>query len=87
MKRLHKKYILKIIIFILFTILIFITILSILFKKDKIEPSDKNFNLKNDGFCIFHNILNSEEINNLKSFCNNKDYKNVQDYLLNNDKL
>ena len=60
---------------------------SILFKKEKIEPYNKVYDLNNDGFCIFHNVLNKEEINKLKKKCYEKKYKIVQDYLLNNHKL
>jgi len=82
-----KKNILQIIIIILFVILIFIMIINILFKIEKIAPKNKTYNLKDDGFCIFHNVLNSKEIYKLKKKCHEKNYKSVQNYLLKNCKL
>lgn len=76
-----------IIIFVLIIILLLLFIGSFLFKKDIIEPSGKKYNLKKDGFCIFHNVFNNQEINELKQYCKEKKYSTVQNYLINNNKM
>jgi len=69
----------------LLLILIVLFISSILFKKDIIEPIGKKYDLKEDGFCIYKNVLNNEEIKNLKKHCNEGNYFIVQEYLLKNN--
>ena len=71
----------------LLLILILLFISSILFKKDIMAPSNKNYYLKEDGFCIHKNVLNNEEIKNLKKYCKEGNYSIVQEYLLKNNNL
>ena len=71
----------------LLLILILLFISSILFKKDIMVPSNKNYHLKEDGFCIYKNVLNNEEIKNLKKYCKEGNYSIVQEYLLKNNNL
>ena len=71
----------------LLLILIVLFISSILFKKDIIAPSNNKYDLKEDGFCIYKNVLNNEEIKNLKKYCKEGNYSIVQEYLLKNNNL
>jgi len=71
----------------LLLILIVLFISSILFKKDIMAPSNKKYDLKKDGFCIYKNVLNNEEIKNLKNNCKEGNYSIVQEYLLKNNNL
>lgn len=71
----------------LLLILIILFISSILFKKDIMAPSNKKYDLKEDGFCIYKNVLNNEEIKNLKNNCKEGNYSIVQEYLLKNKNL
>jgi len=82
-----SKYSKLFIVLSLILILIILFIASILFKKDIIAPSNKKYDLKKDGFCIYKNILNNEEIKNLKNHCNKGNYSIVQEYLLKNNNL
>lgn len=83
----NRKYIPQIVILLLLTILLFLFIGNLLLKREKIDPPEKKYRLKKDGFCIFKNVLNKNEIEVLKANCYNKDYKSVQEYLLKNPKI
>jgi hypothetical protein len=86
LKILLKNPLPTLLIFLLIMLLI-IFILNIIFKKDKIGSPNKIYNLKRDGFCIFSNVLNNNEINILKQHCFNNEYEPVQNYLLKNSRM
>jgi hypothetical protein len=86
LKIIRKNPLPTLLIFLLIVLLI-IFILNIIFKKDKIGSPNKIYNLKRDGFCIFSNVLNNNEINILKQHCFNNEYEPVQNYLLKNPRM
>ena len=51
------------------------------------ENVDRKYKLEHDGFRIFKNVLDNNEIELITNQCLNKDYKTVKMRLLNNDKL
>lgn len=71
----------------LLLLLIVLFISSILFKKDIIAPSNKKYDLKEDGFCIFKNILNTEEIEKIKIYCKEEKYSIVKEFLFKNKNI
>jgi hypothetical protein len=75
----------KIFIYLFLLFIIYIVIYCI-FNRDYINYK-KTYDLKQDGCCIFKNILSSQEIEGLKMKCKNDNYKEVKYDLLNNTKL
>jgi hypothetical protein len=67
-------------------VLLFCVNYFILYKDQTIKHGDK-YSLERDGFCLYKNILTNSEIENLKSMCENKQYKQMKDTLLNNQQL
>ena len=67
-------------------VLLFCVNYFILYKDQTIKHGDK-YNLERDGFCLYKNILTESEIENLKSMCQHKHYKQIKDTLLNNQQL
>ena len=82
-----KKYPTQVIALLLLIILIFLFIGNFLLKKDRTNSSEKIYKLRDDGFCIFRNVLSSSEIDILKKQCKNGNYKQVQNYLLNHHRI
>jgi hypothetical protein len=74
---------LKIIIIIILLLWLFY---KIFFSEDKIYLSTDS-NLERDGFYIYKNMLNNNNINTLKKYCTNGEYKKIKEYLLNNPAL
>lgn len=72
-------------------ILLFIAILSILlvsiFKPDRLMDTHHIYNLKKDGVVIQKNVLNPQEIGDLKEKCEKGDYEYVKRSLLHNAAL
>ena len=54
---------------------------------DKVADSKMEYKLHKDGFVIIKNVLNKEEIHNIKQQCNENNYQNTKKYLINHDKL
>jgi hypothetical protein len=76
--------------FLLLLILIIIAIYIIyvlFFENDIIDNSGKTYNLNNDGFVILKNILNNDEINNYKLLIETKNYEELKNKIINNDKF
>jgi hypothetical protein len=73
-------------IIILFIIIIVYIILYCLLKKDYIID-DKEYDLKKDGCCVIKNILDKDEIEHLKIYCENNQYKEIKEFLLKNENL
>ena len=61
---------------------IIIIILVFLIKGDKI--SNIKYNLEKDGLPIIKNIINTDDINKIKKECENNNYDNILNLLLNN---
>jgi ectoine hydroxylase-related dioxygenase (phytanoyl-CoA dioxygenase family) len=79
-----------------FYIILFIVILFILFilyhlvfNKDVISSkyTSNNYDLNNDGLTLKKQLINKEEIDFIKNECNQENYKDVKEYLLNNTRL
>ena len=89
--KIKKNHILSSLLFIvLFVVLLLIIfIYRIITYKEKIgKPYEiQKYSLKKDGVIVISNVFNPEEINKLKEFCNNKDYKKTKEYLLNHKHL
>ena len=73
-----------------FTLLLIILILwiiyTLLFSTDKIYLST-DYDINRDGFYIYKNVLNNVEVDNLKTYCVNGEYKKTKDYLFNNNAM
>jgi hypothetical protein len=74
------------IIVLLIIILLLWFLYNLFFSEDKIYLSN-DYDIDRDGFYVYKNILNTEEIEILKSNCLYGDYKKSKDYLLNNASL
>ena len=77
-------YLLWFLIILLF--LVFCVNYLILYKDQTIKNGDR-YNLQRDGFCLYKNILTDAEINDLKTLCQNKQYKKTKETILSNPKL
>jgi ectoine hydroxylase-related dioxygenase (phytanoyl-CoA dioxygenase family) len=72
--------------YIIFLFLCYIIIYSFI-NNDKILDTNKSYNIKNDGFSIYKNVFNTDEINKLLNHINNKEYKKCKEYLIKHPKL
>ena len=80
-----EKYFTWFIIISVFLILSFIV--HFILYDDILDEYIPRKNLQKDGFCILKNILSKKEIEMLKSECENDDYKQAKERLINNKKL
>jgi len=71
----------------IFIILIIILIFALLFMKDRVDKSNRNYDLREDGFVLIKNVLNKQEIEYIKKKCIENDYYNSKEYILNNNKI
>ena len=76
----------KIVFFIIILIILYI-ILYCVFSKDRIDYYNNEYNLKEDGFITFKNILSEEEIKDLLEKSQNNNYKYIKNYLIQNKKI
>ena len=82
-----RKYRLQFLTIFLLLVLITLFFLSILYKKDRVDKYNNNYELRKDGLCIFKNVLNDEEIIYLRELCKKEEYQKIQQYLLNNKNM
>jgi hypothetical protein len=68
-------------------VLILIVIITQYIYYDKVDVSDKRYTLEQDGCCIIKQVLNQDEINNMKQLSDKNDYQEIKRSLLNNSKL
>jgi len=54
--------------------------------RDKVTKK-KRFDLEKHGFEIFERILVEKEVNEIKELCENQEYKSIQNYLSNQEKM
>jgi ectoine hydroxylase-related dioxygenase (phytanoyl-CoA dioxygenase family) len=55
--------------------------------KDRVDKSNRNYDLREDGFVLIKNVLNKQEIEYIKKKCIENDYYNSKEYILNNNKI
>jgi len=60
---------------------------STFLKKERTTSPKKIYTLKKEGFCIFHKVLTSSEIEVLKEKSSHNDYKYIKKYLLSHPKM
>jgi ectoine hydroxylase-related dioxygenase (phytanoyl-CoA dioxygenase family) len=69
-------------------LLFFLIILNYLFfYEDLVDTSGKNYDIQENGFQIFRNVLNEKDIEMLTQNCNKKNYKKMKAHLLNDHRL
>ncbi len=68
--------------------IIFIIILCIIlvgfFRENPVESHPEKYNLQKDGFTIIKNVLTEEQINKLRKYSNDNNYKSIKEELINN---
>lgn len=74
-------------IIIIFLILFIIVLLKCFFTEDKLDASNKTYNLQKDGFVIIKDILTEKELEEIKEKCDKDDYYNSKNLLINNNYL
>lgn len=57
------------------------------FTEDKLDTSNKTYNLQKDGFVIIKDILTEKELEEIKEKCDKDDYYNSKNLLINNNYL
>jgi len=87
MLRTLRNYPLPTVLAFLLIVLFVLFVLNILLKTDKVFPIDRIYNLKRDGFSIYHQVLNQGETKMLREQCQQGNYQQVQDYLLHHDRM
>lgn len=68
-------------------IFILFFLLPIFFSKDRISENSYNYDLEKDGVCVIPNVFHHYEIQQMKTLCKNKNYKEMKQFLLNHHPL
>jgi len=71
---------------IILILILLLLLIYIFYSEDKIYLST-DYDLNRDGFYIYNDVLNNEEIEIIKSHCISGNYKKTKKYLLNNTAL
>ena len=64
-----------------------LVLLKCFFTEDKLDASNKTYNLQKDGFVIIKDILTEKELEEIKEKCDKDDYYNSKNLLINNNYL
>lgn len=75
----------NVIFLLIFILLLYVILYNIIFR-DYVDNT-KTYDLEKDGACIFKNVISDIEIEQLKEFCKENNYKEVKNKLIKNSHL
>ena len=75
------------IIFIIFALIILYIIIYCIFTKDYIDNTNKKYDINEDGFTTFQNVLSEDEVKVLLEKSQDKDYKYIKNHIIQNKKI
>ena len=75
------------IVFIIIVLILLYIFIYCMFSKDKIDDNTNEYDINDDGFTTFKNVLSKDEIKLLLEKSQNKDYKFIKNYIIQNKKI